>query len=77
MGTRLYWKPHKRERKLVDNQIQLKDILKRRYGGWVNVVLREDSCRYLQGLADAGVPGAAELIDAIDKYDEIVVEEIE
>jgi hypothetical protein len=59
----------------IANDTHLKGILQKRHGGFVNTVFGEDDLAYLRGLADAEVPGAQELIDAIHQHGKIDVEE--
>ncbi len=54
---------------------RLKFVLRVRHGDPVQITLGHGDLSYLTGLRDAGVDGARELIGAIEKYDEIQVEE--
>lgn len=70
MSCSLYWKPVVTESKRVGD-IQLRDILKKK----INLPKKLDysDVGYLTALDDAGVKGAADLIEAITKHDVIEV----
>lgn len=70
MSCSLYYRPiHKKSYRIGD--YQLRDILEKRFG--YPRVLRCDDIPYLEALSDAMVEGAAELVEAILKYDEIEI----
>lgn len=72
----LYWLPvsPKRGKGLPD---KLKFVLRERFEYPVRVEFDEHTIGYLQGLHDAGVEGAEELIEAIEKHGRIQVFESE
>jgi hypothetical protein len=75
MTTSLYWNPvvKPKTHRLPD---ALKFILRRIHrDGQVTMTMREADLPYLHGLRDAGVDGALELIEAIDKHDEVELSE--
>ena len=74
MSSTLYWKPI-RPRKGKSLSTSLKWIFQKNYGSPVNAVLTEEDLPYLQGLADAQIEDAQKLIDAIEKYGRISLEE--
>jgi len=74
MSSTLMWRPPHRGKELPD---ALKYALCKR---WADQSIRtvfsnEDGCdmAYLQGLRDAGVDGAQELLDAVKRYGEVEV----
>jgi hypothetical protein len=73
MSCTLYWEPAKREKKELPDA--LKYVLQRRYGGTVHTTVSERDLGYLNGLRDANVKGAQELIDAINEHGDVVVHE--
>lgn len=74
MSTNLYWKPAIKTGEGLSDQ--LKFALRKRYGWPVSAICDENSIAYLQGLADADVRGAAELIAAIEKHGEVEIFEL-
>lgn len=68
MGVSLVY-TRKIEKDLPD---KLKHLLEKRFR--VPCLLDRDNISYLEGLVDAGYPEAKELIEAINKYDEIELE---
>lgn len=74
MSTHLRWRPKGGGRTLDDD---LKRYLRNRYGDPIKVILTRADLDYLTGLSDAYVTGATKLIDAIEQYEEIEVEEVE
>lgn len=76
MSQSLYWRPAKprKESSLPDT---LKLILKKRYETLdcanENDVLDAGALPYLEGLADAGVDGAKELIAAIKRHEQVEI----
>lgn len=78
MGVNLYWRPVikriDKHRSLPD---ALKRILARRYfdqdGTLSTDWLETQDMDYLQGVADAGVEGAEELLKAIEKYGSVEI----
>ena len=73
MSSTLIWEPLNRKKKDLPDEI--KYILRKKYGEPINIVLRENDIGYLQGIKDAGVLSIEILINAIEKYQEIVVQE--
>jgi len=67
------WEPLNRKKKDLPDEI--KYILRKKYGEPVKIVLRECDIEYLQGVKDAGVESIEILINAIEKYQEILVQE--
>ena len=75
MSSNLGWIPVKTNNyKWLD--IDLKFALRKSWGN--PVAAKIDCCQleYLRGLRDAGLKDAQKLIDAIEKYGEIQVEEV-
>jgi hypothetical protein len=72
MTMNLYWEPAQREPE-GDLSDKLKFVLRKRCGGTVDTVLSEMDIQYLNGLIDAGVEDAQQLIDAIEKHGSIRV----
>ena len=54
----------------------IKYVLRKKFGGFIDTTLGEFDVAYLQGLSDAGIKGADELIAAIEKHETIVVKEL-
>jgi len=73
MSSTLMWEPLRRNKKDLPNEI--KYILRKKYGEPVKIVLCERDVEYLQGVKDAGVESIEILIKAIEKYQEILVQE--
>jgi hypothetical protein len=71
MSAHLMWEPTDRPRKRLPDA--LKYALERSPAGRDTRHFGEDSLSYLEGLRDAGVEGAQELIDAIENYGDITV----
>ena len=69
MSCSLYWKPLGNGHQVGDTA--LRNAIERRYGSRVR--LDDRAMDYLQGLADAGIDGATELIKAIEKHGEIEI----
>lgn len=74
MSSNLEWLPVDRKGKCVSDDVKF--ILRRRYGHPIDLTLDSECIGYLEGLKDAGVNGAEELIKAIDKHGEIVLKEV-
>lgn len=68
MSTNLYWKPVSPDSNYLDNQ--LKFILREKHNYKYPHFTAKD-IPYLNGLEDAGVKGARELINAIHEYGEV------
>jgi len=72
MSTSLYWKP------VVDDWItlddQLKFILREQFGYGPNK-LDDSHLSFLNGLKAAKIKGAYDLMQAIDKYGEVIIQE--
>lgn len=73
MSSTLYWEPVQRKQK--DLPDTLKYILQKKVGGTVDTVMSGRDISYLRGLEDAGIKGATELIEAIEKHGQVVVHE--
>jgi hypothetical protein len=73
VSSNLVWEPYNRKTTTLDDA--LKFALRKRCGGMVDTVMHGRDVPYLEGLRDAGVKGAAELIAAIEKHDDVVVRE--
>lgn len=71
MGCSLYWKPVSKENNFVGD-IQLRNILEKRYN--YPSILDTGDIGYLNALVDAGVEGANDLIEAIEKHNEIQID---
>ena len=74
MSSNLVWQPVKANYKNLPDE--LKFAMRKRFDGHVKTTMDESDAGYLQGLRDAGVKGAQELLDAIAKYGEIEVKEV-
>jgi hypothetical protein len=74
MSSKAYWHPKvtKLQGPLDDN---LKRCLQKRYGNPLNCILSVASVEFLHGLSTAGVEGAFDLAEAIEKYEAIILEE--
>ena len=70
MSSSLYWKPISHEAHHVNTE--LKYILEKRFIA-MPAVLNHEHVSYLEGLKDAGVKGADELIEAIEKHEQIEI----
>lgn len=74
MESVLKIEPAKRPRQSLS--FELKKALQKRYNGCVHERLMNNSdISYLNGLLDAGIKDAAIVIDYIQKYDEIIIDE--
>jgi len=63
----LYWIPVKTNYKFLPDA--LKFVLRKRYGGHVDCqTIGDEEIPYLNALVDAGIDGASDLIDAIEKH---------
>lgn len=73
MSVNLYWKPVIDEAN--DLPTGLKWILEKRFGilGTTGITLSYQNIEYLNGLVDADVKGAKDLIDAIEQYNEVII----
>jgi hypothetical protein len=67
MSTHLYWEPSSRKKKSLPTG--LKWAFQKRFNGSIHAMLCTNDIPYLEGLRDAGIEGAQELIDAIDQYE--------
>jgi len=74
MSTDLYWRPIAKGKALP---IALKWILEKRWfgigRGYGPICIDRKSIPYLDGLVDSKIEGAQELIELIEKYDEIEI----
>ena len=73
MSTNLYWEPKDRKKHNAGKDSALKWALQKRFGYPITKTFNEYDCSYLQCLADAGIDGAQDLIDSIEKYETIEV----
>ena len=72
MSMGLYWRPEKNSTGELPDE--LKRILQKRYGNpLLGYHLDDCDLSYLIGLRDAGVKGAQELINAIEKHGRIQI----
>lgn len=72
MSMGLYWKPEKNNDKRLPDD--LKRALQKRYDTpLLDHCLDDSDLSYLEGLRDAGVKGAQELINAIEKHGRIEI----
>lgn len=71
MSSNLYWEPAERKKYNAGTDQALKWVLQKRYGYPVHITMTTNDIPYLQGLADAKINGAQELIEAIEKYSDI------
>ena len=72
MSSTMNWRPaddHRDDRMIPTS---LKNILKEHCGE----ILGSGDIGYLEGLRDAGVEGADELVDAVIKHDSIIISEV-
>jgi hypothetical protein len=71
MSANLCWAPARR----LPNYLpyELKVILQAKHGLDGRSIYTHEQTYYLQGLADAGIDGAQELIHAIDQYGQVEV----
>ena len=69
MSLNLYWKP-KGQGERLDKDLKFK----LEEAGWrFPKTIDSYDADYLRGLADCNIKGAKELVDAIEKYDEVYV----
>lgn len=75
MSSSLYWEPRDRAKKYLSTD--LKFALRKRNDNETvtDEVFSDSEIPYLEGLRDAGVKDAQDLIDAIKKFGCIVVDE--
>ena len=76
MSSSLYWERIKENPYDGALDDMLKYILRKKYDEPINTIVDESDIPYLEGLQDAGIKGAKELISAIKKYGKIHIEEI-
>ena len=69
MSANLMWEPAKRKSESLPDA--LKFVLRDKLGVEGRVRFGHEQLAYLRGLRDAGIEGAQELIDIIDKYEEV------
>lgn len=72
--TTLKWQPEKIDGNYLPDELKY-ELQKRFYGSIYEQVLAEEDLSYLEGLRDADVDGAKELIKAIYKHGRIVLNE--
>lgn len=73
MSSDLCWAPANRNMKDLSDAIKF--VLRKRFSGHVEGVLSKGDLPYLEGLRDAGIDGAEQLMEAILKYDDVFVQE--
>ncbi len=76
MSSTLYWRPTEERGKQLSDELKLS--LRKRYGDPVLATLGSADIPYLNGMVDAEVPFASEvmkLMELIDKHGAIVIEE--
>ena len=71
MSTNLYWEPVKHNAHPLSDK--LKYALRNRSPILDNARMDSNDIPYLNGLSDAGIKDAQDLIDAINKHHEIIV----
>lgn len=59
-------------RKIPVGNVQLKSIIQKRFV--LPVKIWSDEVKYFQALQDMGVEGAVEIINALHKYEEIILD---
>lgn len=73
MGTSLHWKPTGYSSRSLSDE--LKHILRKIYGYPISANLDYSDLIYFRGLRDAGIEDADVVIDAIERYDYIIITE--
>jgi len=73
MSYSLYWRPKSTKKNDAGKDQALKWAMQKRFGSPLNMELSDIHVEYLQGLKDANISGATELIDAIEKYGSIEI----
>lgn len=71
MSSTLRWEPSVKTGCPLPDKLKL--VLTRRFCDLNNVRLSESDIDYIRGLSDAEVPGASELLDALDKHGAIIL----
>jgi hypothetical protein len=69
MSANLMWEPAKRPAESLPDA--LKFVLRDRYGLEHRQTFGRNQVPYLQGLADANIEGALELLEAIEKHESV------
>ena len=73
MSSTLFWEPvHRNKKELPD---VLKYVLQKKVGGTVDIVMDTGDLSYLSALNDVGIEGSVDLINAIEQYKEVAVQE--
>lgn len=67
MSYSLYWRPISTKKNNAGKDQALKWAMQKKFGSPINRTIGESNIEYLQGLKDAGVDGASDLIDAVEK----------
>lgn len=70
-GSNMKWEPNRDSGIDVDCDNQLIELLRNRYNGFPVYLDADEDTDYLQGLADAKVKGAGQLLDALTEEDGI------
>ncbi len=74
MSSTLTVEPAKRKKQVLN--YELKSCLQKRNGGCTfHSLMTESDIPYLKGLVDAGIEDAQIVIDFIEKYEEVVLNE--
>ena len=66
MSETLCWRPMRSDRNTLPSHVAR--VLKNKYEGLDNVIIQYGEIPYLEGLRDAGLDGAQELIDAVNDH---------
>lgn len=74
MSSNIYWRP------IVPIEghrlpFALKSVLRKKFGYPIQGVLQASDLGYIEGLKDAGIEGAEQLIEAVEKHQMIEVSE--
>jgi hypothetical protein len=77
VSTNIYWRPINPDKQCLPKDLKYK-IARKYWGhdgslGGEPVIIDKTDYAYFEGLKDAGVEGAEEIINAIDKYGEIEI----
>lgn len=75
MSSTLCWTPTKRDKEFLSDE--LKFVLRKKNGDVTidSMILSDCDMPYLEGLKDAGISGIDELIEAIEKHDQVTLSE--
>ena len=73
MSSSLHWRPPASTSSDLPEQLKL--VLRKKHGQMRDFEIGGDEYDYLEGLRDAGVDGAQELLDLIDKHGKVFLTE--